>query len=77
MYQKLLKWCKDSEVILFARVQYIGGALLAFGEVVFGVVSHTDLSIFISNPKIVAAIGIVNGVVIEVLRTYRATDLRV
>jgi hypothetical protein len=71
MYQKLLKWCKDSEIILFARLQYLGG--LAIG--LLSVVSPGDLSVLGVSPKGLAIIGIVNGVATELLRKYRATDL--
>lgn len=75
MYAKLLKWCKDSEIILLARLQYLGGVALVLVDIIVPIVSHQDLSVFISNPKTVAIIGIVNGVITELLRSYRATDL--
>jgi hypothetical protein len=65
----------DSEVILFARLQVLAGVVLGVADSVFLVVSHTDLSPFISNPKTLASVGIVNGIVTELLRRSRATDL--
>lgn len=77
MYAKLLKWCHDSEVIILARAQVLLGGLVMFADIAFGVISHTDLSPFISNAKTLAAVGIANGVVTELLRKHRATDLDV
>lgn len=75
MYAKLLKWCKDSEVLLLARLQTLGGILLMALDVVLPIVANQDLSVFISNPRALAATAIVNGVATELLRRYRATDL--
>lgn len=77
MYQKLLKWAKDSEIILIARLQAIGGVLLLVLDVALPVFSNTDMTVFLSNPKQIALAGIVNGVLTELLRRYRATDLGV
>ncbi len=77
MYQKLLKWCKDSEVILWARIQYIGGAVIGLVAVLLPVLSSQDFSILGFSPKVVASIALTNGVLTELLRTYRATDLKV
>jgi hypothetical protein len=75
MWQKLLKLCHDSEIILFARVQVVLGVTIGVVDAALPVLLHTDLSPFISDPKTLAAIGIVNGVGTELLRKYRATDL--
>lgn len=75
MYQRLLKWCKDSEIILVARLQVIGGVVLGALVMVFPIVAHADLSVYISDPKTLVTVGIVNGVLMELLRRYRATDL--
>ena len=75
MYQKLLKWCHDSEIILVARIQVFLGIVLGVADTLFIVLSHSDLSPFISNPKTLATVGIVNGVVTELLRRHRDPDL--
>lgn len=70
---------KDSEVIFYARVQSFGGALLLVADAVFEVVSHSDLSPFISNPKTLASVVMANGILTELLRRRRADpgDLQV
>ncbi len=75
MYQRLLKWCHDSEVILFARLQTFGGVLLMLVSTVLPIVSSFDLTVFGLSPKVIGLIGLTNGVVTELLRKYRATDL--
>ena len=72
MYQKLLKWCKDSEVILASRVQVLGGVLMAAVTALLPLLSEQNLSYFV-GPKTVAVVLVASGVVMEVLRTYRST----
>lgn len=75
MWPKIVKFFHDSEIIFWARLQTIGGTLLLVGDVVFEVVSHSDLSPFISNPKTLGAVVMANGIFTELLRRRRATDL--
>lgn len=75
MWSKLKVWFKDSEVIFWGRVQVLAGSVTLILEILFEVLSTTDLSVFISNPKTLSAIGIANGVITELLRRRRATDL--
>lgn len=74
MYAKLLKWCKDSEIILVARLQYIVGILVVVLDTALPIVS-SNLSALVENPRTYAAVSIVNGLAMELLRRYRATDL--
>lgn len=74
MYAKLLKWCKDSEIILVARLQYIVGILVVVLDTALPIVS-SNLSAFVENPRTYATVSIVNGLAMELLRRYRATDL--
>jgi hypothetical protein len=75
MWLKIRAWFHDSEVIFWGRLQVVAGAIGLFGSITFEVISHTDLSVFISNPKILSAVGISNGLITEYLRRRRATDL--
>lgn len=75
MWPKIVKFFHDSEVIFYARVQSIGGVVLLVGDVVFEIVAKSDLSPFISNPKTLASVVMANGILTELLRRRRATDL--
>ena len=58
----------DSEVIVFARVQVLFG-------VVWGVLTVVDISPILENPKYITGWLLFSGMVTEVLRRNRATDL--
>jgi hypothetical protein len=75
VYQKLLKWCHDSEVILASRLQVLGGVLLVVINAFLPFVTQENLQLFIGSPKTIAVVLVVSGVVMEVLRHHRATDL--
>ncbi len=75
MWSRVVKFFHDSEVIFWARLQSFGGAALIVLDAVFEVVSHSDLSPFISNPKTLGTVVMVNGIVTELLRRRRATDV--
>ena len=75
MWPKIVQFFHDSEVILWARIQAAAGVLALVGSIAFEVVSHTDLSVFISNPKTLALVVMGNGFLTEYLRKRRATDL--
>ncbi len=57
----------DSEVLVWSRVQFLVG-------VVWAVLSQTDLSPVISDPKYLTYWLIANGVITEYLRRRRADD---
>ena len=75
MYQTLLKWCKDSEVIIASRLQVLGGVLVVIVMTAIPLLSTVNLSVFISDPRVLAAYPIVSGVVMELLRRYRAVEV--
>ena len=75
MYQKLLRWCKDSEVILASRLHVLAGVLLVLLDVIPPFVTQENLQMFIANPKIIAAALIANGVSMELLRRHRAEEV--
>lgn len=75
MWPKIVTFFKDSEVIFYARLQSIGGVVLLVGDAVFEVVSHSDLSPFISNPKTLATVVMVNGILTELLRRRREPEM--
>ena len=58
----------DSEVIVFARVQVLFG-------VVWGVLTVVDISPILENPKYITGWLLFSGMVTELLRRNRATDL--
>ena len=58
----------DSEVIVFARLQVIFG-------LVWGILTVTDLSPLIENPKYITGWLLFSGMITEMLRRNRATDL--
>ena len=58
----------DSEVIVFARLQVIFG-------IVWGILTVTDLSPLIENPKYITGWLLFSGMITEMLRRNRATDL--
>jgi len=64
-WTSLLKWFKDSETILFARLQMLVG-------IVWGVLITTDLTpLATSYPKAIAAWLFFSGVVTEAARRAR------
>ena len=77
IWNKIRKWFKDSEVIFLARALTLYGFILA----VFTGIDWTSLmSIDFSNgfdKKVLTASSfyIVQGIVIELARRHRATDL--
>ena len=74
-WQRVLKWCKDSETLVWARLQMILGAVVA---VVMGLLADPSINEAIKsilNPDYVPYYVIVFGLLTEVLRRYRATDL--
>ena len=58
----------DSEVILFARIQVLFG-------IAWAILSVTDMAPLITNPKYLTAWLLGSGMVTEMLRRNRATDL--
>lgn len=72
---KVVKFFHDSEIIFWGRLQVVLGSLGMVVSIAFEVLSRTDLSVFISNPKVLSAIGIGNGLITEYLRRRRAVDL--
>ena len=58
----------DSEVIVFARIQVIAG-------IVWGILTVTDLAPLIDNPKYYTGWLMFSGLITEMLRRNRATDL--
>jgi hypothetical protein len=75
MWLKIVRFFHDSEIIFYGRIQVFAGALALVVQVGFEVVSHTDLSVFIANPKVLAGVTMGNGFLVEYLRRRRATDL--
>lgn len=61
---RVYAWCYKSETILWARLQGLFGLLF----ILWGVVSSTDMSALITNPKYMAMWVLFNGFVTEVLR---------
>jgi hypothetical protein len=74
MWEKIKAWFRDSEVIFFARLQMLLGAVIT-------VLIATDLSPLLAagmptkQQLILAAIVFMQGVLTEYLRRRRATDL--
>lgn len=48
--------------------------LQALLSIIWGVALVTDLSPFFSNPKALAAYGLINGVAAEITRRYKTRD---
>ena len=67
MWEFLRDWCHDSETIVWARVQLVLGATWA-------ILTSTDLSPILP-PAYLPYWLIASGIVTEVLRRARATDL--
>jgi len=67
MWSKIKTWFKDSETIFWARLQMLVG-------VVWTVLITVDLGPLLS-PKALAVWLIVSGVITELARRSRATDL--
>ena len=67
MWEFLRDWCHDSETIVWARLQLVLGAIWA-------VLSSTDLAAVLPAGYLPYWL-ILSGVVTEILRRSRATDL--
>ena len=59
--ERIWDWWRNSEVILWSQLQVLLG-------IVWGVVSTTDLSPLINNPKVFTGWMIANGVITQWLR---------
>jgi hypothetical protein len=72
MWTKFMSWFDDSEVILLARLQVLGSILIT---AIQGV-DWTQLSL-VDSDRVWTTAGLLFtiGVLTEVLRRYRATDL--
>jgi hypothetical protein len=70
-WAKIQHWFADSETILWARIQVLVGAL-------WGVLLVTDLTPFLNAyglGKAIPAYMLISGIVTEMARRNRATDL--
>lgn len=74
MWQKLKQWFKDSEVIFWARMQVLGGILLAVVPTL-NPVAWLDQALTPAQRWVTAGTAIVNGVLTEYLRRRRASDM--
>lgn len=66
--EKIWKWCKNSEVILWGYIQVILGAISACTLALWYVLSTTDLSPIIKDPRWLTAWAIINGLITIWLR---------
>lgn len=72
MLDRLYKWCYNAETIIWARTQVAFGVLYAMFFIAWPVVSGTDVTPLIKDPRWVPVWAIFNGVVSEVLRRYKS-----
>ena len=75
MWTKIKTWFKDSETIFFARLQMVVGAVVAGLMALANDPSVSDAIKSIMKPEYVPYYVIAFGVVTEILRRRRATDL--
>lgn len=66
--KRLIEWCTNSETILWARLQVAFGFLFGAFLLVWGVVSQTDISPILKDPRWIAVWSIINGLITELLR---------
>jgi hypothetical protein len=68
--KEIWAWVANSETILWARIQVAFGAAFGIFLVVWSVLSSTDVSPLLKDPRWIAVWAIVNGVVTELLRRH-------
>lgn len=61
MWERFKASFHSSETLVWARIQMVGGAILIAA-------TQTDLSPFLSNPKVLAGYVMINGFLSEILR---------
>jgi hypothetical protein len=71
MWARLVQTFHESEVIFWARLQVVIGVVVPIVVVLVQVVTTTDLSPLFSNPKLLVAWMILNGLLQEALRRHR------
>ncbi len=73
-WQRVLKWCRDSETLVWARLQVVIGFAMAVLPTL-NPVSWLDEAMTPKQRWVLALTAIANGLWTEYLRRRRATDL--
>lgn len=74
MWKAVLQWCSDSEVIVFGRMQVLGGILLAVVPTL-NPMPWIDSTLTTTQRLFLAGWAVFSGVLTEIARRYRATDM--